>query len=154
MIPEYTKGIRPEDMPDTIAREIAEVFGVELTLRLLETQGGRVIYFPIASNLPKSCQQENVSNVNAEELPTDTMRELAGDIGIHQAVELCKYFSGSCVYLPKLSRTLSVYRNRKIVEEYYCGESEKSLRRKYEITQSYIMRLVKEADKGGVQNEE
>ena len=68
MIPEYAKGIRPEDMPDTIAREIAEVFGVELTLRLLETQGGRVIYFPIASNLPKSCQQENVSNANAKKM--------------------------------------------------------------------------------------
>lgn len=154
MIPEYAKGIRPEDMPDTIAREIAEVFGVELTLRLLETQGGRVIYFPISSNLPKSCQQENVTNVKADELPTDTMREIAGDIGIHQAVELCKYFSGSCVYLPKLNRTLSVYRNRKIVGEYYCGENARNLCRKYCVTQSYIMRLVKEADKGGVQNEE
>ena len=147
MIPEYAKGMQPDDMPDTLARELAAVFGVEMTLRLLEAQGGVTAYFPKVSCLPEGCQRRRVEGVRIEDLPTSIMKELAEQFGIEQAIAFVKFFDGAVVYLPKLSSTLSACRNRKIVEEYFQGENTRTLCRKYGVTQSYIMRLVAASEK-------
>lgn len=147
MIPEYAKGMQPDDMPDTLAKELAEVFGVEKTLKLLEAQGGVTAYFPKVSCLPDGCQRKHVEGVQIDDLPTNIMRELAEQFGIEQAVAFVKFFDGVTIYIPKLSNTLSVYRNKKIVEEYFQGENTRTLCRKYGVTQSYIMRLVAASEK-------
>lgn len=147
MIPEYAKGMQPDDMPDTLAKELAEVFGVEMTLKLLEAQGGVAVYFPKVSCLPEGCQRKKIEGVRIGDLPTNIMRELAEQFGIEQAVAFDKFFDGATIYIPKLSSTLSVYRNKKIVEEYFQGENTRTLCRKYGVTQSYIMRLVAASEK-------
>lgn len=147
MIPEYAKDMQPDDMPDTLAKELAEVFGVEKTLKLLEAQGGVTAYFPKVSCLPDGCQRKHVEGVQIDDLPTNIMRELAEQFGIEQAVAFVKFFDGVTIYIPKLSNTLSVYRNKKIVEEYFQGENTRTLCRKYGVTQSYIMRLVAASEK-------
>ena len=107
MIPEYAKGMQPDDMPDTLARELAEVFGVEMTLRLLEAQGGVTAYFPKVSCQPEGSQRRRVEGVRIEDLPTSIMKELAEQFGIEHAIAVVKFFDGAVVYLPKLRSTLS-----------------------------------------------
>jgi len=147
VIPEYAKEMQVCDMPDNAARELAEIFGVELTLSLLEAAGGASVYFPSADKLPEGGKK---ADVKIEELPTGFTRELAEDFGAECAVELCRYFDGSTVYLPKLGNTISEYRNKKLVEEYFRGKSARELSRKYGVTQSYVLRLIKASDKGGL----
>lgn len=147
MIPEYAKEIQVCDMPDNVARELAEMFGVELTLSVLEAAGGASVYFPSADSLPEGRKK---AGVKIEELPTSFTRELAKDVGAERVVELCRYFDGTTVYLPKLNNTISEYRNKKLVEEYFCGKSARELSRKYGVSQSYVLRLIKASDKGGL----
>lgn len=126
-------------LPDTI-RTVAQLIGLPLTLRLVETLGGTT--FPVSKNKTRMGQIR--------------FEALAEVVGVEAADALTRHFGGDMLSIAKCDVALRELRDRQIREEFDLITDEHpalyavvQLARKNRITDRQIWRILKHADKGG-----
>jgi Mor family transcriptional regulator len=123
--------IRMDDLPDQ-AREIADVIGLEDTLRLVSMYGGLVISF----------SDEGQREVGGRR---DIIEKVLGK----RARLFFKHFANRTLYVPRCASALKRIRNAQICRDSDAGMSRAELVQKYApLTERHIWRILKEsADK-------
>lgn len=81
-------------------------------------------------------------DVRMEDIQHEGMLELADVVGMETMLKIVDYYGGVNIYFPKLDNLLTGVRDRHIKEE-YNGENSKSLAAKYNVSESYLWRIVK-----------
>lgn len=85
---------------------------------------------------------EWVKELSIEDIP-DGLREIVPIVGIKSAIDLAKHFGGQHIYFPKIDKTLSLQRDKKIRKE-FNGSNHRELARKYDLSENWIRRIVGE----------
>lgn len=80
-------------------------------------------------------------DVQIDDLQNHTIRDLAEVVGVEAAVEIVATYSGMVIYIPKLDSVYRAMRDRKIREE-YDGYNSRQLAKRYNVTESWVRRLV------------
>lgn len=124
-------------LPDTI-RTVAQLIGLPLTLRLVETLGGTT--FPVSKNKTRMGQIR--------------FEALAEVVGVEAAEALTRHFGGDVLSIAKCDVALRELRDRKIRAEFDAMTHEHSalyavvlLARKNRITDRHVWRILKQSNK-------
>lgn len=80
-------------------------------------------------------------DVQLEDLQNPTIRDLAEIVGVEAAMEIVATYSGMVIYIPKLDSVYRVMRDRKIREE-YDGYNTRQLAKRYDVSESWVRRVV------------
>ena len=81
-----------------------------------------------------------VAEITIEDLP-ESYREIAGIVGVENAVKLSEYLGGLVFYFPQLEGMLRRKRDARIKKE-FNGANHKDLARKYGLTERWIREIV------------
>ncbi len=82
------------------------------------------------------------NDITLEDIQHEGMIELADVVGMDTMLKIVDYYSGGNIYFPKIDNLLSGARDRHIKED-YNGANSKRLAAKYNVSESYIWRIVK-----------
>lgn len=81
-------------------------------------------------------------DIRMEDIQHEGMLELADVVGMETMLKIVDYYSGGNIYFPKIENLLCGVRDRHIKEE-YNGVNSKRLAAKYNVSESYLWRIVK-----------
>lgn len=90
-------------------------------------------------------------DMRMEDIKNSTVAELAEIIGIEAAMKIVEVYSGSVIYLPKMESVLAPVRDRKIREE-FDGTNGHKLAIRYNVSDSWVLRVVNEKQVFGQTN--
>lgn len=80
--------------------------------------------------------------IKIEDIP-DAYQHLARILGIEALIKLSNISGGTMIYVPKIESLFQVARDRLIVKE-FNGGNYKELARKYNLTESWVRRLIQQ----------
>lgn len=108
------------------AQRLVDVIGLDSTIRLVRAEGGNELRIP-GTVVGHSQMWERLVEI----------------VGTDMAKLMVEYFGDTRVYVPTCAAALRQVRNRDIIRRYDAGEPFDSIRRSYQISRSYMFRLLK-----------
>lgn len=121
-LPEYILDKFPR-----VAKELAQLIGLEATLKLIQEEGGNELKLP---------ETTNGNSLN--------WHRLVSAIGMSAAERLVKEWPSTSIYIPMCLSALRILRTLDAQKRYDSGESFDSIRRKIGVSRSYLFRLLKQ----------
>lgn len=83
------------------------------------------------------------ADIRPDDLQNQTMQDLAELVGMDDMLRIVESYSGMVIYVPKLDSILKAVRDRHIREEYE-GTNAKRLALRYDVSESWVNRIVNE----------
>lgn len=104
-------------------QQVVDLIGVHASIRLVRLKGGQDITFPLVGNL-------------------HYMHWLVVEVGMDNAITMCKEFRGMSLKLPIEVNALLQLRNQAIGEEYQAGASIASLANTYGVDRKLVQTIL------------
>ncbi len=123
------------DLPPGM-RQIAEIVGMEPTLKLCRTYPGIPLSLPMFTTALRW-----VSNPDTAHRMKD-FRLIANVIGQEKAMALADYFNGTVLYVPKLDEVLRNRKHELIREDRRKGVPYRDIALKYNISDRWVREIV------------
>lgn len=86
-----------------------------------------------------------MDNICVDELP-EPYNDMARIIGTENLMKLVEEFGGTQIYLPRKNQLMKEYIYKAILKE-FNGSNRRELSKKYDISESTIYRIIKQASK-------
>lgn len=99
------------------------LIGVHAAIRLVRAKGGQDITFPLVGNL-------------------HYLHWLVVEVGMDNAIAMCKEFRGESLKLPIEVNALLQLRNQAIIEEHELGHSKSSIAKKYGVDRKLVQTII------------
>ena len=90
-------------------------------------------------------------DMRMEDIKSPAMADLAELIGIEAMMKIVEMYSGSVLYIPKMESVLASIRDRHIREE-FDGTNGHKLAIRYNVSDSWVLRVVNEKQPFGQMN--
>lgn len=86
-----------------------------------------------------------LKNICVDELP-EPYNDMARIIGTENLIKLIEEFGGTQIYLPHKDKLMKQYKYQAILKE-FNGSNKRELSKKYDISESTIYRIIKQANR-------
>lgn len=84
-----------------------------------------------------------MTDIRPDDLQNQTLQELVELIGMDGMLRLVESYSGMVIYVPKLDSVIKMVRDRHIREE-FDGTNSRKLALRYDVSESWVYRVVNE----------
>ena len=111
-----------------VFQKVIDLIGVHAAIRLVRLKGGQDITFPLVGNL-------------------HYLHWLVVEVGMDNAIAMCKEFKGDSLKLPIEVNALLQLRNQAIADEFQAGESISSIAKRYGVDRKLVQTIL---DKSGL----
>lgn len=111
-----------------VFQKVIDLIGVHAAIRLVRLKGGQDITFPLVGNL-------------------HYLHWLVVEVGMDNAIAMCKEFRGDSLKLPIEVNALLQLRNQAIADEFIAGESISSIAKRYGVDRKLVQTIL---DKSGL----
>lgn len=111
-------------------QKVIDLIGVHAAIRLVRLKGGQDITFPLVGNL-------------------HYLHWLVVEVGMDNAIAMCKEFKGDSLKLPIEVNALLQLRNQAIADEFQAGESISSIAKRYGVDRKLVQTVL---DKFGLRD--
>ncbi|WHP05776.1 MULTISPECIES: Mor transcription activator family protein [Acinetobacter] len=111
-----------------VFQKVIDLIGVHAAIRLVRLKGGQDITFPLVGNL-------------------HYLHWLVVEVGMDNAITMCKEFRGESLKLPIEVNALLQLRNQAIADEFTAGESISSIAKRYGVDRKLVQTIL---DKSGL----